>query len=66
MEIKPQRYRLAIVFHTLFFPFTYPELINSLKKRGYNVPPPPCSVPTGPRVYVGGHIATKNEKWKRR
>ena len=60
MEIKPQRYRLAIVFHTLFFPFTYPELIDSLKKRGYSVPPPPRPVPTGPRVYVGGHIATKN------
>jgi len=33
MEIKPQRYRLAIMFHTLFFPFTYPELIDSLKKK---------------------------------
>lgn len=60
MEIKPQRYRLAIVFHTLFFPFTYPELIDSLKKREYSVPPPPRPAPTGQRVYVGGHIATKN------
>ena len=59
MEIKPQRYRLAIVFHTLFFPFTYPELIDSLKKREYSVLPPPRPAPTGPRVYVGGHIATK-------
>jgi hypothetical protein len=59
MEIKPQKYRVAAVFRTFFFPFTYPELIDSLKKRGYGVPPSPRPVPTGPRVYVGGHIATK-------
>lgn len=59
MEIKPQKYRLAFVFHTLFFPFIYPELVESLKKRGYSIPPPPRPPPTGSRVYVSGHIATK-------
>jgi len=59
MEIKPQKYRCAVVFRTLFFPFTYPELIDSFKRRGYSVPPSPRPLPSGPRVYVGGHIATK-------
>lgn len=60
VKIKPQKYRFSIVFNTVFFPFTYPEVIDSLKSRGYSVPPPPRPVPTGARVYVGGHIATKN------
>ncbi|MDI6810407.1 MAG: hypothetical protein QMD80_01785 [archaeon] len=59
MEIKPQKYRLAVVFRTVFFPFTYPELIDSVKKRGYGVPPSPRPIPSGPRIYAGGHIATK-------
>jgi hypothetical protein len=59
MEIKPLRYRLSGVLCTVFFPFTHPEVIDSLKKRGYNVFPSPRLIPVGQRVYVGGHIATK-------
>ncbi|HUV80102.1 MAG TPA: hypothetical protein VMW40_04675 [Candidatus Bathyarchaeia archaeon] len=59
MEIKPWRYRLSGVLCTVFFPFTYYEVIDSLKKRGYNVFPSPRPIPVGQRVYVSGHIATK-------
>jgi hypothetical protein len=59
MEIKPLRYRLSGLLCTVFFPFTHPEVIDSLKKRGYNVFPSPRLIPVGQRVYVGGHIATK-------
>jgi len=60
LEIRPQRYRLALVLRTLFFPFTYPDVAESLKKRGYIIPPLP-PLPRGPRIYIGGRIAMKDD-----
>lgn len=60
IEIRPQRYRLALVLRTLFFPFTYPDVSEALKKRGYIVPPLP-PLPRGPRIYISGHIAKKDD-----
>jgi len=60
LEIRPQRYRLSLVLRTLFFPFTYPDVAESLKKRGYIIPPLP-PLPRGPRIYIGGRIAMKDD-----
>jgi len=61
MTIKPQKYRLAFVFNTLYYPFTYPEIIESLKARKYaiNAGAPPEPFMNGARNYVSGYIASK-------
>lgn len=60
MTIQPMRIRIAFVFNTLYYPFTYPEILASLSNRGYIInTEPPLPLPTGQRVYVGGHIASK-------
>jgi hypothetical protein len=59
LKIEPQNYRLALVLQTLFFPLTYPDLINSLRKRGFQIEGPLPSI-SGARSYLGGRIATKD------
>lgn len=61
MEIKPQKIRIASVLNSLFFPFTFPDVIESLKKRGFSIPSLPESIPTGQKAYLGGHIAAKKD-----
>lgn len=59
LKIEPQNYRLALVLQTVFFPLTYPDLINSLRTRGFQIIEslPPVS---GARAYLGGRFATKD------
>jgi hypothetical protein len=59
LKIEPQNYRLALVLQTVFFPFTYPDLFNSLRSRGFKIEGPIIPV-SGPRSYLGGPIATKD------
>jgi hypothetical protein len=59
LKIEPQNYRLALVLETLFFPLTYPDLINSLRKRGFQIEGPLPSI-SGARAYLGGRLATKD------
>jgi|GEM_PF-1106497 len=60
MIIKPQKYHVAFVFNTLYYPFTYPEILNSLASRGYISLVPPQPLQSGARIYVSGPaIATK-------
>lgn len=54
MKIVPQKYRIAFVFKTLFYPFTYPEILNSLAARGYQILVPPQPLQSGARLYVSG------------
>jgi len=60
MTIKPQRYRISFVVNRLYYPFTYPEILESLEKRGYQrraTPPQPAM--SGARVYIAGYVAAK-------
>ncbi len=60
MQIKPLKYRLALVHKLLFHPFVHPDLVISLKEKKYSlqqIPP----IPPGPRAYIDGYIAMKNE-----
>jgi hypothetical protein len=60
MIIKPQKYRIAFVLDTLYYPFTYPEIIESLAARKYRIDAaPPQSPLGGARIYVKGYIASK-------
>jgi hypothetical protein len=60
MKIVPQRYHVAFVFNTLYYPITYPEILNSLKSRGYSILVPPQPLQSGARIYVSGPaVATK-------
>lgn len=55
-----ERCRLSVVLKRLFFPLTYPMIIESLRKGGFEIeaiPPPP--VPFGVVMEVGGRIARK-------
>ncbi|MDD2755552.1 MAG: hypothetical protein PHS80_08495 [Methanothrix sp.] len=54
MKIIPQKYHVAFVFNTLYYPFTYPEILNSLKSRGYIIQVPPQPLQSGARIYVSG------------
>lgn len=60
MIITPQKYRIAFVFNALFYPFTYPEILNSLTSRKYAILAPPQPVRSGARIYINGHVATKS------
>jgi hypothetical protein len=61
MIITPQKYHVAFVFNTLYYPFTYPEILNSLAARGYMILVPPQPLQSGARVYVSGPgVATKS------
>lgn len=61
MNIEPQRYRISFVTRTLFYPFTYPNILASLRNRDYKIIlAPPMPIPSGGRVYVNGYIATKH------
>jgi hypothetical protein len=60
MKIIPQKYQVAFVFNTLYYPFTYPEILNSLAARGYTILVPPQPLQSGARIYVSGPaVATK-------
>jgi hypothetical protein len=60
MKIVPQKYRIAFVFNTLYYPFTYPEILNSLNSRGYSILVPPQPLQSGARAYISGPaVATK-------
>lgn len=60
MPIEPQRYRLALVLKSLFFPLTYPEITTSLEELGYTITlPKQLPMAPGARAYVGGRIANK-------
>lgn len=62
MMIKPQKYRIAFVFNTIYYPFTYPEIISSLMERAFRItagPPQPDPILAGARLYVSGFIASK-------
>jgi hypothetical protein len=60
MKIVPQKYRVAFKFNTLYYPFTYPEILNSLASRKYAILAPPQPIKSGARIYISGHIATKS------
>ncbi|MCX6668706.1 MAG: hypothetical protein NTV25_02725 [Methanothrix sp.] len=57
MKIVPQKYRVAFVFNTLYYPFTYPEILNSLKARDYAILVPPQPLQSGARIYISGQAA---------
>jgi hypothetical protein len=60
MKINPQKYHVAFVFNTLYYPFTYPEILHSLAARGYMILVPPQPLQSGARMYVSGPaMATK-------
>ncbi len=62
VQIQPIRYRIALVLNTLFYPLTFPDVLESLKERKFIVPRTAVSsMPTGQRSYVGGPIATKDD-----
>jgi len=63
MELKPKSYRLSIVLNSFFFPLTAPDILDSLKIRGFRVAQPPTPMPSGQRFYIGGYIAQKNGCW---
>jgi hypothetical protein len=61
MIIKPQKYRIAFVLNTLYYPFTYPEILNSLAERKYKITaalPQPDPLLSGARIYVSGFVAS--------
>lgn len=57
MIIKPQKYRIAFVINTLYYPFTYPEILDSLAARGYTILVPPQPLQSGARIYISGQAA---------
>ncbi|RLJ01869.1 MAG: hypothetical protein DRP08_05050 [Candidatus Aenigmatarchaeota archaeon] len=59
LEILPQKYRLALVFRQIFFPFTYPDFLDSLKAKNFDIIPKDLPLFSGPRAYVSGLIAKK-------
>ncbi len=61
MDVKPQKHRIALVLNSLFFPFTFPDVIDSLRKRGYAIPNLPQTIPMGQKAYLGGYIAAKED-----
>ena len=63
MELKPKSYRLSIVLDSFFFPLTAPDILDSLKTRGFKVAQPPTPMPSGQRFYIGGFIAQKFGCW---
>lgn len=62
IEPKVQRCALALAFNNVIYPFTYPEIVDSFKAKGYAVAVPPGALPSGGRVYIGGPIATKTKE----
>ncbi len=59
-KINTQRCSLALAFNTVFYPFTYPEIFDSLKAQKYTISQIPTSnLPSGARIYVGGLIAKR-------
>lgn len=61
MKTRPIRHRLAFVLSSLFYPLTYPDIINSLESREYKItlPEPRPPAPSGARMYIGGRLAMK-------
>ncbi len=60
VQIQPMRYRLALVLNTLFYPLTFPDVVDSLNSRKF-VARSTTTIPPGVRNYVGGTIATKED-----
>lgn len=59
-KINIQRCSLALAFNTVFYPFTYPEIFDSLRAHKYTISPIPTgNLPSGARIYVGGLIAKR-------
>jgi len=62
MELKPQKYRLALVFKSMFFPMVFPDCVDSLSNRGFSVKPfPPKTAFVGNRAYVSGRVAERDD-----
>lgn len=65
MKIEFKKNHLSFVYNTIFFPFTYPEINESLEKKKYTAESKPLdmpsSIPAGARAYLSGHIATKDD-----
>lgn len=65
MKVEFKKVQLAFVYRTIFFPFTYPEMHDSLKKEKYELEPitpkMPATMPSGTAAYLAGHVATKND-----
>jgi len=59
VEPNIQRCALAFVLNKVLYPFTYPEIVYSLKERKYNIALPAGTLPSGGRVYIGGPVAKK-------
>lgn len=59
-HVKSIKHKLTLIVNTLFFPFTFPEIFETLKKREYNISHLPGPVPIGQRSYLEGQIAMKN------
>src|SRR5256885_14076699 len=64
VQLRPLRYRLALVVNPLFFPFTFPDIFESFKAREFNLGAGATSrvpVALGAQLYISGPIATKEE-----
>lgn len=62
MELKPQKYRLALVLRSMFFPIIFPDCVDSLSNREFSVKPfPPRTAFVGNRAYVSGRVAEKDD-----
>ncbi len=61
LQAQPLRYRVALVLKTLFYPLTFPDALESLKARKFDVPGAIPSIPIGLRSYARGPVATKDD-----
>jgi len=61
MELKLQKFRIGLVLNSFFFPLTSTEVFDSMKARGFEIPRPQGPILTGPRVYISGVIARKQD-----
>ncbi|MCD6492086.1 MAG: hypothetical protein J7K59_07365 [Candidatus Korarchaeota archaeon] len=62
MIIRSVRFHIATTLKTLQFPLYYPLILDSLKKRNFEITAmPPPAQPFGVRIYLGGRIAHKGE-----
>lgn len=59
MPLRMLRCRLAYVLDVLFYPFTTPEIVNSLQRSGFTLLGQPPTIWPGPRMYVSGRLAAK-------
>ena len=57
---KVQKCSLVFVYNKVFYPFVYPDILESLRARKYATTALPSPLPMGSRIYIGGQIAKKD------